>query len=73
MEHCNQIRLIYNTNKLLFKIEISAMVSLFMPQPSEELDNSPKQVSVRPLRDDGGDPCPLVRHNIVKNSRIIFK
>ncbi len=33
MAHCNQIRLIYNTDKLLFKIEISAMVSLFMPQP----------------------------------------
>ncbi len=33
MADCNQIRLIYNTNKLLFKIEISAMVSLFMPQP----------------------------------------
>ncbi len=33
MAHCNQIRLIHNTNKLLFKIEISAMVSLFMPQP----------------------------------------
>ncbi len=36
MAHCNQIRLIYNTNKLLFKIEISAMVSLFIPQPLEK-------------------------------------
>ncbi len=33
MEHCNQVRIIYNTNKLLFKIEISAMVSIFIPQP----------------------------------------
>ncbi len=33
MEHCNQVRFIYNTNKLLFKIEISAMVSIFIPQP----------------------------------------
>ncbi len=33
MEHCNQVMIIYNTNKLLFKIEISAMVSIFIPQP----------------------------------------
>ena len=33
MEHCNQVRIIYNTNKLLFKIEISAMISIFIPQP----------------------------------------
>ncbi len=33
MAHCNQVRFIYNTNKLLFKIEISAMVSVSMPQP----------------------------------------
>ena len=33
MAHCNQVRFIYNTNKLLSKIRISAMVSFFMPQP----------------------------------------
>ncbi len=32
MEHWNQVRFIYNTNKLLFKIDISAMVSIFIPQ-----------------------------------------
>ncbi len=39
MEHCYLVRLIYNTNKLLFNIEISAMVSIFIPEPYRLLLN----------------------------------
>ena len=30
MAHCNSVRFIYNTNELLFKIEMSAMLSVFI-------------------------------------------
>ncbi len=51
MEYCNQVRFIYNTNKLLLKIEISAMVSIFIPQPLK-IENLPQLLisSLRSLR-----------------------